>query len=233
MNQSCRVRSSRSECVGLSTVYQKTCPTPVASGPSVGVTPAGRLFADEAHALEHARPREIQIDAVLEDDVDHREAERRLRAHDAHAGEPLQVRRERIRDLVLDFLRAVPGPVGEDDDLVVGQIGNRVDRRGRQRPPAPAGEAEIQDDDDEPVPEREVDESIDHACLAEAPRRSVSEAGATTLVMPHAYTREPATRTGSEQTHDDCQWLDEEDGEQNVLRDRARSESAQTFATRR
>src|SRR5882672_11910405 len=44
MNQSCRLRSSRSDCVGLSTVYQKTCPTPVASGPSVGTTPVGRDF---------------------------------------------------------------------------------------------------------------------------------------------------------------------------------------------
>ena len=37
--------------------------------------------------------------------------------------------------------------------------------------------------------------------------------------MPRAYTREP-TRPDveSEQTHDDCEWLDEEDGEENVLR---------------
>jgi hypothetical protein len=37
--------------------------------------------------------------------------------------------------------------------------------------------------------------------------------------MPRAYTRE-TTRPDveSEQTHDDCEWLDEEDGEENVLR---------------
>ena len=37
--------------------------------------------------------------------------------------------------------------------------------------------------------------------------------------MPRVYTREP-TRPDleSEQTHDDCEWLDEEDGEENVLR---------------
>jgi hypothetical protein len=37
--------------------------------------------------------------------------------------------------------------------------------------------------------------------------------------MPRAYTREP-TRPDleSEQTHDDCEWLNEEDGEENVLR---------------
>ena len=37
--------------------------------------------------------------------------------------------------------------------------------------------------------------------------------------MPRAYAREP-TRPDleSEQTHDDCEWLDEEDGEENVPR---------------
>ena len=36
--------------------------------------------------------------------------------------------------------------------------------------------------------------------------------------MLRAYTREP-TRPDleSEQTHDDCEWLDEKDGEENVL----------------
>ena len=111
-----------------------------------------QALRDEAHPLEHARSREIEIDVVLEDDVDHREAERRLRSDDSNAGEPLQVRGERIRDLVLDFLRAVPRPVGEDDHLVVGEIRNRVDRRGCQRPPAPPCQAQVQDDDDEPVP---------------------------------------------------------------------------------
>ena len=37
--------------------------------------------------------------------------------------------------------------------------------------------------------------------------------------MPRAYTREPAyPDVTSEQTHDDCEWLDEEDGKENVLR---------------
>ena len=36
--------------------------------------------------------------------------------------------------------------------------------------------------------------------------------------MPRAYTREPTRPdTGSEQTHDDCEWLDDEDREEDVL----------------
>ena len=44
MYQSCRLRKSRRDHVGLSTVYQKTCPTPVASGPSAGAMPAGSVL---------------------------------------------------------------------------------------------------------------------------------------------------------------------------------------------
>ena len=37
--------------------------------------------------------------------------------------------------------------------------------------------------------------------------------------MPRAYTREPTRPDAeSEQTHDDCEWLDEEDREEDVLR---------------
>src|ERR1051326_1843047 len=41
MNQSCRERSVPGS-YGPSTVYQKIWPTPVASGPNVGITPDGR-----------------------------------------------------------------------------------------------------------------------------------------------------------------------------------------------
>src|SRR5215468_1105569 len=41
MNQSCKDRRVPGS-YGPLTVYQNTCPTPVASGPSVGTTPAGR-----------------------------------------------------------------------------------------------------------------------------------------------------------------------------------------------
>src|SRR4051812_49366539 len=49
------------------------------------------------------------------------------------------------------------------------------------------------------------------------PHRDQAKAGATTLVMPRAYTRE-ATRPDamSGQTHGDCDWLNEEDGEEDV-----------------
>ena len=79
-------------------------------GPERRRDAGGQRLRDQAHALEHARAREVEVDVVLEDDVDHREAERRLRPDDADAGEALQVHGQRIGDLVLDLLRAVARP---------------------------------------------------------------------------------------------------------------------------
>jgi hypothetical protein len=78
-----------------------------------------QLRRQQAETLEDACAGEVRIDVIFEHDVDHREAECRLRAHHAHSGQPLQVHRHGIADLVLDFLCAVALPVGEDDDLVV------------------------------------------------------------------------------------------------------------------
>ena len=122
----------------------------------------GQALRDETHTFEHASPREVQVYVVLEDDVNHREAERGLRPDHPYTGEPLKVRGERVRHLVLDLLRAMPGPVRKDDHLVVGEIGYRVDRRGRQRPPSPACQAEVENDNDESVLQCNVDKSIDH-----------------------------------------------------------------------
>ena len=162
MNQSCRLRRSRRDSGGA----LDRVPEDVADARRVRAErrhDAGRqALRDEAHALEDARAGEVQVHVVVEDDVDHREAERRLRADDANAGEALQVHRQRIADLVFHFLRAVTRPVREDDDLVVREVGNRVDRRGAEGPPAPAGEADVQGQHDEAVLQREFNESIDH-----------------------------------------------------------------------
>jgi hypothetical protein len=51
------------------------------------------------------------------------------------------------------------------------------------------------------------------------PAPDLGEGGDTTLILParlYAHSDQPG-RT-SERTHDDCQWLDEEDGKQNVFR---------------
>ena len=124
---------------------------------------ARQRLREQVQPLEHARACEVEIDVVLEDDIDHREAEGRRGAHHTDAGQPLEAHRQRVGDLVLHLLRRPPRPVGEDDDLVVGQIGNRVDRRRHERPVAPGADEHEERDHEEAVPQRQLDEPVDHA----------------------------------------------------------------------
>src|SRR5262249_27931255 len=77
-----------------------------------------------------------------------------------------------------------------------------VDWRGDQRPPAPRGEGDGQGDHDEAVAKRELDESVDHA---------------RTLVMRRGHTRHygPDGRVRADTRR--LSWLDQENGEQEVL----------------
>ena len=63
-------------------------PTPVASGPSAGVTFLGKLRAEAAQVFEHAAARPVGIGAVLEDDIDEGEAVERIAAHDLGLAAP-------------------------------------------------------------------------------------------------------------------------------------------------
>ena len=146
--------------------YSKTQPTPVASGPSVGFTPAGQLGANRAHVLEHAAARPVDVGAVLEDDVDERHPEHRLAAHRLHLGRGDQRGRDRVGDLVLDQIGALPHPLGEDDHLHVGEIRDGVERRALQRDPAPRRERGHEQDREERVARARRDQARDDAVLA-------------------------------------------------------------------
>ena len=106
-------------------------------GGQVGHDPFGQEGAGQGQPLQHALAGEVEVDVVLEDDGDHREVELRGRAHGLDAGQPLELERQRVGDLVLDLPRAAAHPVGEDDDLVLAQVGDGVHRRveRRRRPP--------------------------------------------------------------------------------------------------
>ena len=86
--------------------------------------------------LDDARTRPVELDVFLEDDVDRAETEYGVAPHVLHAGHAEQRDRQRVADLVIDVLRAPPGPVGEDDLLVLADVGDRVDGDRVARQPA-------------------------------------------------------------------------------------------------
>ena len=113
-------------------------------------------------SFQHALAGEIEVDVVLEDDIHHREAELGSRANRLHAGQPLQIDRQRIRDLILDFLRAAPRPVGKHDHLVLRKIGDRVDRRVNRGVNTPHGECQRQHNHHERVSHGIVNNLLNH-----------------------------------------------------------------------
>ena len=145
-----------------STVYQKIWPVAAASGVSSGFAPRGQLALNASQPLGHAPASLGEVDAVVEDHADHREADVARRPHHPHAPQPAQAQRERVGHLVLDLARAVPFPLGEDDDLVFREVGDRVDRRFPGGPCAEGGQDQAGADDQGAVADREGDDRVDH-----------------------------------------------------------------------
>ena len=86
--------------------------------------------------LQHPGARPVELDVLLEDHVDRREAEERVAADRLHARHAQQGDGQRIGDLVFDVLRRAAHPLGEDDLLVLADVGDRVGRHGIARQPA-------------------------------------------------------------------------------------------------
>ncbi len=127
--------------------------------------PGGHRAAEIIQPLQHARPREIIVNLVIENNRDEREAEHGIGADGLHARESLQIHRERICDLILDLLRAAPRPVGEHDDLVFAQVGNRIHRRAINGADAEADEQRHAAKHQEAVAQRPLYDAIDHGSV--------------------------------------------------------------------
>src|SRR5207249_4796647 len=120
-----------------------------------GVAEAGESFGDlPAGGFRAGR--------VVEDDADHREADVAGGADDAHGGQALELERQRVGDLVLDLAGTVAGPVGEDDDLVLAQVGNGIDGGVVDGVDAGDGHGQAGEDHQEAVADGEFDDAVDH-----------------------------------------------------------------------
>ena len=131
-------------------------------GPELRLHAFGKTRQDFAQVLEHARACPVEVGAVLEDDVDVRVAEVREPPDRLDLGRPEQRRGDGIRHLVLEDVGA-PIPARVDDDLGVGEVGDRIERDVPDRPHGPDDRDAGQDEDEEPVPGAELDDPLDHA----------------------------------------------------------------------
>ena len=84
------------------------------------------------------------------------------RPHVLHAGRPEHGRLERIGDERLDLLGGEAGALGHDRDARPVEVGEHVDRHRRGQVGAVAEHDEARDHDERAVPERELDDAIEH-----------------------------------------------------------------------
>ncbi|MDR8993814.1 hypothetical protein FEP57_05930 [Burkholderia multivorans] len=112
--------------------------------------------------FEHARTCPVLVGLVVEQHVDKRIAERRVRANGLCARHAEQRRRERVGDLVLDNLRRLARIRCLDDDLCIGQVGQCVERRLGDRVEAPTGHEYSREQHQETVVDGPSDEPGNH-----------------------------------------------------------------------
>ena len=96
--------------------------------------------AELTEAFEYAVAAGVEVPFFFEDEVHVARAVKRQAAHGDDPRQALQLARQPRRHLPLDVLWALAGPFGPDDDLIVAQVRDRVDRDSPPRPQAGAGE---------------------------------------------------------------------------------------------
>ena len=151
-------------------------------GPELRLGVSGQACLHLVQVLEHARARPVQVGAVLEQHVDEAVAEERVAAHRLGTGHRQHRRRQRIGDLVLDDAWGLPGIGRADDDLHVGQVGQRVQRRLQHRDHAPGADHQRGQQHQEAVGDRPADQPGDHGLLPEALAAADSGDGATSVI---------------------------------------------------
>ena len=112
--------------------------------------------------LEHTRPRPVDVGALVEERVGETHAEHRVPTHGLHARCALERADQRVRDLVFDQIGTAAHPLRVDDDLRVGQIRQRVERRLADGVGGPQRQREDGREDDPLVADRQFDDAFDH-----------------------------------------------------------------------
>ena len=127
----------------------KAQPTPVASGPSDGVTPRGRRPGNVVQVLQDTAACPVHVRPVFEDDVDKGEPEKGVASDHLGIGNRQHLGGDRVGDLVFDDLRSLAREVGVDDHLDIGEIRDGIQRSCAQRVDPPERDADRRQDDEE------------------------------------------------------------------------------------
>ncbi len=128
----------------------------------LGRDPLGEAALDGGEVLEHAAPRPVEIDAVLEDHVDEGVADHAEPADVLHAGHAAKRGHDGVRHLVLDDVGAPAHPLGRDDHLGIREIRDRVERRIPEGADAEARRDEDRRQGEDAVPRAPGNEAFDH-----------------------------------------------------------------------
>ena len=88
----------------------------------------GHTTCRKVQVLQHARTRPVDVGAILKNNVDKGGTKERKPSHHLGLRDRQHGRGQRVSHLVFHHLRCLAGDFGVDDDLHIGQIGQRVYR---------------------------------------------------------------------------------------------------------
>ena len=112
--------------------------------------------------FENTTPGPVEIGRLIENDIDERHPEHRLGPDCRHLRHTLESGHKRKCDLVFHELGRSSHPLGEDDDLVFRQIGNRIKRRVGYGPDAPSHHNQVEQNHNELVAGGKIDYFFNH-----------------------------------------------------------------------
>ena len=117
---------------------------------------------DLAEPLQHVLAIHVAGGVVVEDEHQAGEAGQRGRAQMGEVRNAGHLDLDRHRDLALDLLGAAARPLGDDLDVVVGDVGIGFDGQVAERDDAPGGEHHHSAQNQPAIFQREIDECANH-----------------------------------------------------------------------
>ena len=140
-------------------------------GAHLGLEAGGK--ADLVEALEDVLAVDVAGGVVLKDEHEAGDAGEGAGAEMGEAGDAAHLDFNGDGDLALDFFGGAAGPLGDDLDVVVGDVWVCLNGEATEGDDTPDGEGEDAAEDEPAAFEREVDEGTDHWVTALSSERAL------------------------------------------------------------